>query len=190
LANRCLSPGKPPFEGGLFLVIDRLKEAGSQKGVFQMKNTFKLFGLIAILAVIGVSMTACPAVDEGDDGIPKTLIITGIGTTQTTTLTVGIADVDTKKKKTELVAYNQVSPQSGTFGDSVTIPLLSYVKGDGEPYTGTGDYFIVLIFDGPTTGDNDDITYMYTGTVGGTQPSKCSITKPTTTVAFNQFKQQ
>jgi hypothetical protein len=37
------------------------------EGVFQMKNLIKLFGLIALAAVIGFSMTACPA-DAGDSG--------------------------------------------------------------------------------------------------------------------------
>ena len=39
------------------------------QGVFQMKNLIKLFWLIALAAVIGLSMTACPA-DAGGSSTP------------------------------------------------------------------------------------------------------------------------
>jgi hypothetical protein len=49
--------------------------AGSTKG-FYMKNAIKLIGIIAVVAVIGLSMTGCPE-DDGEKG--GTLTITGLG---------------------------------------------------------------------------------------------------------------
>jgi hypothetical protein len=146
-----------------------------------MKNTLKLFSIIAMLAVIAFSMTACNE-DPGNDGVSKSLVITGI-TTEDTTLTVGIAEVS-KKGKSDLLAYGQVVPP---FTNSVKIPLTSYKKGAGEPYTGTGLYFIILVFEGPTADSEDDITYTYTGSTNSTTPAKYDIQDATTTLPFDEF---
>ena len=39
-----------------------------------MKNYLKLFGIIAIVAVIGFSMTSCDNDDDGGNGIPVELV--------------------------------------------------------------------------------------------------------------------
>jgi hypothetical protein len=159
-----------------------------------MTKRINLFSIIAMIAVIALCMTACDLEDPGNDDVPKTLVITGIGTQETSVLTVGIADVSTsgKKTKTDLLAYGQVqalgTPPS--YGDSVEIPLASNTTG-GLPYTGTGSYYIILIFDGPNSSiTTDDITYMYTGSTSSTLITKLSITQAVTTVPFNYFKQQ
>jgi hypothetical protein len=150
-----------------------------------MKNTIKLFAIIAMTAVIGLSMTACN-LDPGDDGVPKYLTITGVPTTGTTVPTtgnvaVGLADVSTGGKTT-LVAYSEV-PVAGT----LEIPLLSYKKGNGEPFTGTGEFFILLIFDNNTKdNDNDDVNYIYSN--GTTVAVKFDIKEEISVFPFAKFR--
>ncbi|MCL2043603.1 MAG: hypothetical protein FWG89_05630 [Treponema sp.] len=43
-----------------------------------MKNTIKLFGIIALVAVIGLSMTACPTDGNGGNGGSITITINGL----------------------------------------------------------------------------------------------------------------
>jgi hypothetical protein len=50
------------------------------EGVFHMKNKVKLAGIIAMVALIVFSMTACPTGDGiDDDGVEKTILITNFG---------------------------------------------------------------------------------------------------------------
>jgi len=150
-----------------------------------MKNTFKLFGIIAITAVIAFSMTACDLGDPGDDGIAKTLVITNIPSTYDgKQITVAIAN-NNKKGDPNIVALNQVNSKS-----NVEIPLLSgNEKKKGEKYTGTGSYYIFLFFDVPGTKDNlnDDITFFYTGSSSGVNAMKYDIKDAKSTISFNLF---
>ncbi|WP_461255235.1 hypothetical protein [Treponema sp. R80B11-R83G3] len=146
-----------------------------------MKNTYKLLTIIAIVAMIALSMTACALEDEGSDGIPKSLVISGIPTTYAGKVVVGIADVS-KKGKANLKAYSEVNVST-----TVNIPLISAIK-DGEPYTGTGSSFIILIFNMNTPNDDtDDVNFAYSG--GTTQSIKFNIQDPISNFTFNQFIQ-
>jgi len=145
-----------------------------------MKNTYKFLSVIAVIAIIGLSMSACE-VDAGDDGVKKSLRITGItGTDVPTTgnVAVGIADIKAKGKS-NLVAYSEVSVSS-----TVDIPLIS-AKRQGEQYTGTGEYYIILVFDNGTDTDSDDVNYVYSN--GTTSALKYNITQEVTTIAFDKF---
>jgi hypothetical protein len=146
-----------------------------------MKNTFKFFGIIVMVSVIAFSMTACN-MDPGDDGVPKSLEITGItgaGVPSSGKVAVGIADVS-KRGKANLVAYSEVN-----VAPTVDIPLISALR-QGEQYTGTGDYFIILIFDKGTENDtSDDVNYVYSG--GTTSPMKYKITNALTSLSFDKF---
>jgi len=146
-----------------------------------MKNVFKLFSIIAMVAVIGFSMTACD-MDPGNDDVPKSLKITGItgdGVPTSGKVAVGIADIS-KKGKANLVAYSEVAVK-----ETVDIPLIS-AKRQGEYYTGTGDYYIILIFDnGTADNDNDDANYVYSN--GTSTALKYKISQEVTTISFDKF---
>ena len=154
-----------------------------------MKNTFKLFAIIAITAVIVFSTGACK-LDPGDDGVAKTLVITGIPETDGGVtllgkqITVAICD-NSKKGDPKIVALNQA-----TSAASVTIPLLSGNEHKkGGSFTGTGDFYIFLFFDVSNTPGNlsDDTAYIYGG--GGNNPYPYNISKgaATSTLEFSKF---
>lgn len=171
-----------------------------------MKNIFKTFSVIVMVALIAFAFTACqePEEDPGNDNVQKTLVITNIPVTAlpTTANSTSTSDITGKqitvalcnkkggnganKNDYELYAYNtQTANATGT----VTIPLISRITGDR--FTGTGPYFILLWFDinNTTTGENalnDDIAYVYTEGAGTivTYP----ITGATSSIGFDQFK--
>jgi hypothetical protein len=158
-----------------------------------MKNAFKLLSIIAMVAVIGFSMLACDLGDPGDDKVAKFLVITDIPdkvdndtvTLKDKQITVAICS-NSKKDGIEIVALNQANSK-----DTVKIPLLSGNESkQGEPFTGTGEFYIFLFFDvKDTTKDiKDDTTYAYGG--GGNLATKYNIQNETTTLSFSDFKKQ
>jgi len=170
-----------------------------------MKNIKKIFGIIALVSVIALSFAACDlddGKDPGNDDVQKTLVISGIPLTAVPTGgTPATVDISGKKitaalcnKKAsgagkgqfELYAWNQVTaPATGTTGKA-EIPLVS--KTTGVQFTGTGPYYILLWFDYKNTPNDldDDVTYVYTVTAGGSA-LPYSITEATTTIEFSKF---
>jgi len=151
-----------------------------------MKNAFKTFGIIAILAVMAFSMTSCE-MDPGDDGVKKSLQITEIPSTGTNAvtgqLTVTICDKP-KQQKWEIYALGQATPRN----NSVTVPLISATT--KEQFTGTGDFYIV-IFEGYNS-DTGSYTSAYVYTGGGDLAVKYEIKKgvETSTVSWDKFKKE
>jgi hypothetical protein len=164
-------------------VIDRQREVASQKGVFQMKNTYKLLSIIAMVAVIALSMTACDLEDPGDDKVQKILTITGIPETfNGKQITVAICDSD-KKGEPKIVALDQLNSKS-----TVTSHLMSGNENKkGDYFTGTGSFYIFLWFDVPNTKDdlNDDTCYAYTA--GSNIVKKYTIKDEESTIPFSDF---
>jgi len=156
-----------------------------------MKNIVKLFGIIALVALIGLGMAACE-MDPGDDNVAKTLVITGVPVLGEDSLngkliTVAICDLD-KNNKPVIRALNQA-----TGAATVTIPLLSgNDKKKGASFTGTGLYYIFLFVDESNTPDNldDDATYFYTGSSTGVNPLQYDIQNDTSTIGWDNFKKQ
>jgi hypothetical protein len=156
-----------------------------------MKNAFKLLSIIAMVAVIALSMLACE-LDPGDDKVEKTLVITDIPDTVDTNvtlkgkqITVAICNKN-KSGEFEIYALNQVTSQA-----TVRIPLLSgNEKKMGEAFTGTGKFYILLYFDVNDTKDNlkDDTTYAYAG--GANLASEYNIQDATSTISFDLFAKQ
>jgi len=156
-----------------------------------MKNTYKLLSIIAMVAVIAFTFTGCGDLDDPDsDGIPKTLIITGVpGDLNGKQLTVALCKLD-KNNEPVINALNQVNGSS-----SVSVPLLSgneHKKGGN--FTGTGDYYVFIFVDTNNTPDNikNDDTYFYTGSSTGINPANYTIIKGQSsfTIAFNLFKKK
>jgi len=145
-----------------------------------MKNTFKLFAIIAMVALIAFSMAACGEKDPGDDGVAKTLIINGI-TGETGTVMVGVAyQKANSKNDPQLVAVGQAD-----YAASVTIPLVSTTT--QVQFTGSGGFYIILVFEGPTAANDDDSTYYYGGDGGLAIPLTIPKGQGTTTIPFSFF---
>jgi len=105
----------------------------------------------------------------GDDGVPKTLVITDI-TGVSGQITAGV--IPNQGQASMVVAINQVA-----FSPTVTIPLIS--TNPDRPFTGTGSFYIYLFFDVHNTPDNleDDTIYYYV----------TNLTEATTVIPFNSF---
>ena len=156
-----------------------------------MKNMFKFFSIVAMVALVAFSFVSCE--DPGNDDVPKTLVITGVpGTLEGTGITgktITVAICDNSSSTNSIVALNQVSYVNTT----VTIPLLSGNKNKkGGDFTGTGKFYIMLLIDIPGTKDNldDDTIYAYTGAVGGQVPKQYDIQDATTTLTWDNFAKQ
>ena len=117
----------------------------------------------------------------GGGGVPKTLVITGISSSVSGQITVGIIDNFNNWK---VVATGQGTVSGGT----ITIPLLSATT--KAPFTGRGDFYIFIFVDTSNTPDNlnDDTAYFYTG--GGNNASPYNLTNATTTIPFSQLSRQ
>jgi hypothetical protein len=152
-----------------------------------MKNTFKIFGIIAMVALIGLSFTACDEEDEGDDGVQKSLVITGFPN-ELVGRFITIAICDQKDSKPVIKAFNQTTVKAST-----TVPLFSgNEKKKGEAYTGTGKAYIYLFIDknvqNPTKNDlEDDDIYAYAAVEDGQLPFQYDIQEEKTTIPFNMF---
>jgi hypothetical protein len=65
-----LSLRETPLKSGKYSCLLVKKRRYSTKGVFSMKNTIKILGIIALVAIIGFSMAACDdGSTDGNDGI-------------------------------------------------------------------------------------------------------------------------
>jgi hypothetical protein len=134
-----------------------------------MKKVLKLIGLIALIAVIGLSMAACDddpplgynpggsnpggsnpgGTNPGgsNPGGGKTITITGLPT-GTTFVSISVQEVN--GKNINVVAVK--SMERNISNNSVTFSLLAYPEYEGNPWTGSGSYFLELL-GGTNTGD-------------------------------------
>jgi len=114
-----------------------------------MKNTIKLISVIALVAVIGFSMSACD--DSGGDGGTVTIIVTNLNSD--TTYGIGV--------KNRGIFSGKRNPSNGTITVSFTEADLNSPN-DGNPYMGDPNYkhwgqsskITVFIYD-----DNNVIDY-------------------------------
>jgi len=100
-----------------------------------MKNTIKVLGIIAIVAVIGFSMAACGGDDEGDDSSTAgRLIITGLSSYNGWKITAA----GTNELDLPLTSQNNYSSSVEiVINDvSVTLYVWKYEKGRLKNYTG------------------------------------------------------
>ena len=137
-----------------------------------MKNTLKLIGIIAIVAIMGFSMAACNG--GGDDGggsntEPKTITIVDVPASWGGSIGVEIFS-EFKESGLPDMAAGGVYPFSG-----------GIINADLEPFNGTGEYFVTIQ---PSNSTLDG--YVYFGS--GDSPTKVNITETETTLSFSQFK--
>jgi hypothetical protein len=134
-----------------------------------MKNTFKLLGIIAILAVIGFSAVSCE--DKADDST-KSVTITGIPSQYYGEVVLGLY---TNKADAQNLKFPDVGgTEMFSSGSVVRYGLWNNKK--NEAWTGTGDYY--LFFTVNPVGTND----LYV------TKTKQKISKENTTVAFSEFE--
>jgi len=137
-----------------------------------MKNTFKISGIIALAAVIGFSMTACPD-DKDPPAEPENFItVTGIPSGYNDMIgAVKLAPPDSS----DITAY---STEEKIKSNSVTLPLFNWAEED--PWIGSGDYSItIFIFKDKTAAANGQKTY--TGITENT------ITERITAIEWSSF---
>jgi hypothetical protein len=166
---------------------------GNHKKGFYMKNCFKariapLLGVVALAAVIGFSVTGCPADDDGGgggggSGGAKKITITGI---------TGSYDMAMVLLMTE--DGGGAGGMGAISGGSVTVDLQNE---DDTAFTGSGSFYVMLII-GNSNDDTDGAMYVYTNSAADVDLSteekamqnmkEVSITSAVTTLAFNLFQ--
>jgi hypothetical protein len=131
-----------------------------------MKKISKIFGVITLMVVIGLSMTACPEEEEEE---PATIIVTNnstmSGDIKEEGVTVALYQGDTKVKEVTGVQSTKATPAEGTWAVTKTSATFTGI----EP----GDYQIWVTDAQPTPaiyksktftfGDGETKTLSYTG---------------------------
>jgi len=149
-----------------------------------MKNTIKVLSIIAVLAVVALSMTAC---DPGFDNVEKSIKITdlpisGANSFMNKQLIVAIAE-DKDIEKLKAWGIGTVSKADFTITLESTTVKNDYFKG-------TGKFFIYLFLDRNGTNSNlkDDEIYVYVGPYDDVTGNKYNLTEEQSVIAFDQFK--
>jgi hypothetical protein len=138
-----------------------------------MKNTLKIIGIVALVAVAGFSMAACGGGGGGSIGdSAKSITITDI-TGKTGEALIGIL-ADWSSSDITAVEFKNIS------GNSVTVNLLT---SSASPWTGSGSYYIMVIFN---ASEPTETTYVYTNGTASLQ--KYNISSANSTIAFSKFK--
>jgi len=151
-----------------------------------MKNKFKLFSITAIAAVIVFSMTACASTGGGNssakksasaqnDGVAKTLVVTGVSGFSGDVLVTIANDGRNLTGSMIAVGGSTISRQN-----NLSIPLVIPGR-ESDRWTGIGEYFIVLVFE-----QNGKVIYFYSQ--GGMSALRYNFTEATTTIPFDQFR--
>jgi len=151
-----------------------------------MRNCIKLLGIIALAAVIGFSMTGCPADDNGGGGGggAKKITITGI---------TGSYDMAMVRLMSEGEGGG-AGGMGAISGGSVTVNLQNENQ---TAFTGSGSFYVMLMI-GSQNNDTDGAMYVYTNSAADVDLSteekamqnmkKVSVTEAVTTIAFNLFQ--
>ena len=135
-----------------------------------MKNTFRVLGIIALLAVVGFSMAACGGDSGGDNSDPKTIKITDVPSNWKGQIQVAIFSDFKTSGIPDFVA-------SGVYAFSGGV-----INADLSPFTGSGEYYVTI-----QTSNSTRDGYVYFGS--GSSPVKVRINEALTTLSFNKFKQ-
>jgi len=151
-----------------------------------MKNFLKLLGIIAFVAVIGFSMSACD--DDSDDNSggnndggggngggsnEKSIKITGLDDFYGSSYQLGLATTIDKLYDEDLVAFAEGTIRSGT----QTAPLLDYKTGD--PWTGSGSYYVGVYLEWSDKNGKNGETFV--------TKSKKSFNSSVTTLSIDDF---
>jgi len=142
-----------------------------------MKKTFNIFGIIALVTIIGFSMVACSDGSTTNYPQPKQFItVTDIPYTYNGKY--GII-VLSPPGSSDITAYSTREKINET---SFIFPLYEYDGKNNNPWTGRGSYSIkILIYD---NGLMDKLIYV--GVISNENKEE-NITETTTTIAWSMF---
>jgi len=135
-----------------------------------MKNTIKLLSIIAVVAMIALSVSAC---DAGFDNVQKTIKITDIDTTKYNNrgMTVAVAKGKVNKQKVDAWGQGKITSSSCEF------PLIS--KTTGEQWKGSGNLYVYIFIEktsaNPSQDLNDVVAFGFTQTEDGTMLMPANI---------------
>jgi hypothetical protein len=159
---------------------------------------FFLFGLPAVLLALGLVLAGCDTGSSsddddppppGDDGVAKSVTITGINADGLITGpdAVGvwlIAEIPTDGMPTP-VALEYEAVSEGTLSADLTVP--NGMNASNTKWTGTGSYYVLLV---PVTyagGGNLDFNNGYAYVGDGNAPAKAAFNEAAVTLAFTKF---
>jgi hypothetical protein len=135
-----------------------------------MRNTIKLIGIIALVAIIGFGAVSCK--EDADDTSEKSITITSIPPQYTGEVVLGLYTSKADAGKSfPAVGGTEITAS----GSVVTFRLWDNSK-EGVIWTGTGDYY--LFFKATPAGSNDSYV----------TKTKQKISKENTTIAFSGFE--
>jgi hypothetical protein len=139
-----------------------------------MKNTFRVLGIISLLAVIGFSMAACSdnsgsGSGSGSNPAPKTIKITDVPSGWKGSIGVNIFSDFKASGIPDFVAGGVYDFSGGV------------INADLSPFTGSGEYYVTI-----QTSNSTLDGYVYFGS--GSSPVKVNLKEALTTLSFNQFK--
>jgi hypothetical protein len=148
-----------------------------------MKNTFKVLGIIALVAIIGFSMFSCGDKNDSGGGDAKKITVTGI----TGNYSMAMISLISEDSDSGIGGMGEISGGSVTFG---------LMNEDETAYTGSGSFYVMLIVGNEN--DEDGAFYVYTNSVSNVDLSteqkamenmkKVTLTSAVTSIAFNLFQ--
>ena len=143
-----------------------------------MKKPFKILGIIALAAVTGFSMTACPSDGTDNAAMPEKFITV---TTIPSTFNGMIGALKLYPiNSSDVTVY---STEEKISGNSVTLPLFNWEKED--PWLESGSYSItIFIFDNKAAAAQGQTKYK------GKTIEIVDITEKITTINWNLFTQK
>jgi hypothetical protein len=145
-----------------------------RKGVFFMKKTFKILGIIALTAMIGFSMTACPHDTSGPPTPEYFITVTGIPPTYNGMI--GAVKLYPSDSPDAVTVYSTVEK---IIGNSVTLPLFNWVE--ENPWLGSGSFKItIFIFENRNAAAQNPPNTKFKGSI-----SEIAITEATTTIEWS-----
>ena len=163
-----------------------------------MRNMVKFLGIVALVAVIGLSMAACGSDGGNSSGgsadVAKTIVIEGVSGYQTDTPLMVWVFSDFAASGTPVnAAVGGPAIFTGSTSKitvELTVPAKAgdhYAAISSKKWTGSGSYYIYLV-----PGDGDGSWFLTTaGNIYGTgQPQKYNITEGVTTLSFSNFIKQ
>jgi len=153
-----------------------------------MKNTFKVFGIIALLVVITFSMAACS--DDSGSDTAKKITITGLPSNSSGGWGIWVFsdlnDIVGHVPRLTAVGYTTFSGASTVTFD-LFVPENDTTKPTSEKWTGSGSYYVYLIAANSSGGFSTLNAYIYMS--DSSTPTKVTIDKGTTTLPANQLVQ-
>jgi hypothetical protein len=141
-----------------------------KKGVFNMKNIFRLFAIIAFVAIIGFSFIAC----GGDDPDPKP-----DPNPPPTTATVSVTGVSMEKTSTTILVGNTETLYATVLPDNATNKSITWVSNNTA---------VATVSNGTVTAKAAGQATITVTTVDGGKTATCSVTVNaiTYTVKYNE----